>query len=271
MPDLEYNPSLDDLVNAREVPRVSNLEVNLKVVTLGDKSAGKTSLIMRFIEGRFKMNSQPTIGALFLCKRGTTEDGFGFKLQVWDTSGDKRFESMAPLYFKTADIILICYDVTSRTSFLKAHEWAEKIKQSLNKLNGENLNPPRLIVVGTKIDLHDHREVPKREAEAFAENNGALYYETSAKTGENVEGLFEGTTRSILQARRSAVLTAECKGLNYIKKVGSKDSIGGVSRSSSKSKGGVNKKGKENIGVCSWNTTIGACHGGADSNSCSIM
>ena len=95
---LKLFTALDDLVNAREVPRVSNLEVNLKVVTLGDKSAGKTSLIMRFIEGRFKMNSQPTIGALFLCKRGTTEDGFGFKLQVWDTSGDKRFEVSVVCY-----------------------------------------------------------------------------------------------------------------------------------------------------------------------------
>ena len=44
------------------------------------------------MEGLFRANCQPTIGALFLAKRGRTGEGEGFKMHVWDTSGDKRFE-----------------------------------------------------------------------------------------------------------------------------------------------------------------------------------
>jgi len=270
MPGIQQTSSPDDLVADRESPRSV---LNLKVVTLGDKAAGKTSLILRFVEGRFKINSQPTIGALFLCKRGKTGEGLGFKLQIWDTSGDKRFESMAPLYYKTANIVLVCYDVTSRTSFLKTHEWVEKLKQNLNRLKQEgDATVPQMIVVGTKIDLHDLREVPKREAEAFAANNGAAYYETSAKTGENVEGLFEETAARILKES----LPPPTK--HGFTRAGGKENDDAGSKANSKGSGGSRRsrrskgsKGNESS-VCDsfqWNT-VTACNGG-DNGGCVIM
>jgi small GTP-binding protein len=69
-----------------------------KAVVLGDKGVGKTSLVLRFIEGYFAPKQQSTIGAFFLTKRLAMKDGTQCKMQLWDTAGQERFRAMAPVY-----------------------------------------------------------------------------------------------------------------------------------------------------------------------------
>ena len=53
-----------------------------------------------------------------------------------------------------------------------------------------------IILVGNKVDKKD-RKVSRGEAEKYASELGVRYFETSAKTGENIEAVFEEVARQI--------------------------------------------------------------------------
>jgi small GTP-binding protein len=76
---------------------MNNNQYEFKVVVLGDKSVGKTCLVLRFIEGYFAAKQQSTIGAFFLTKKFTLSSGIFCKMQLWDTAGQERFRAMAPV------------------------------------------------------------------------------------------------------------------------------------------------------------------------------
>ena len=76
---------------------MNNKQYEFKVVVLGDKSVGKTCLVLRFIEGYFAPKQQSTIGAFFLTKKFSLPNGVMCKMQLWDTAGQERFRAMAPV------------------------------------------------------------------------------------------------------------------------------------------------------------------------------
>lgn len=106
------------------------------------------------------------------------------KLQIWDTAGQEQYQSLTRQYWLGSQIIIIVYDVTNRDSFDNIDKWLDETKEILN-----NWQETIIAIVGNKCDLAD-RDVEKEEALNFAQQNGFFYFETSAKTGENVENLF---------------------------------------------------------------------------------
>ena len=119
----------------------------------------------------------PTVGAKFATKRLHDH-----QFKIWDTAGDLLIREMIPLYIQSSGVAILCYDVTSRASFAA-------LSSSVTAL-GTLKDHTMLAVVGTKCDLVEQREVPRRESNAFAAKHAALYYETSAKAGYNVDELF---------------------------------------------------------------------------------
>eukprot|EP00123_Amoebidium_parasiticum_P021223 comp63682_c0_seq1/m.47957 comp63682_c0_seq1/g.47957 ORF comp63682_c0_seq1/g.47957 comp63682_c0_seq1/m.47957 type:complete len:210 (-) comp63682_c0_seq1:339-968(-) len=161
-------------------------QVDLKVVLLGREAAGKTSLVDRFVHGRFADGSrQATVGAAFCAKTVDTPHG-AVALGIWDTAGSERYESMTRIYYRGAGAAIVCFDLTEREGFTKASQWVRELRDAEEQC--------RLYVVGTKADLVESdpklRQVPAEEAEIFAESLGAKYLESSSKTGLNIDALF---------------------------------------------------------------------------------
>ena len=147
----------------------------LKLVILGESSTGKTSLAIRFVKKQFFEITEPTIGAGFLVgKVGKAS------FEIWDTAGSERYRSLAPMYFRGARCALIAFDLTSQDSFDKVSYWVEQVRDQTQCV---------VCLVGTKADLT--RQVTFDQAKEFADSNHLGYFETSAKTGENVEAVFE--------------------------------------------------------------------------------
>jgi small GTP-binding protein len=62
-----------------------------------------------------------------------------------------------------------------------------------------------IILIGNKIDLEEDRQVSLEEATKFAEENGLIYIETSAKNGKNVETAFLTTAKKIYDNIKNGV------------------------------------------------------------------
>lgn len=161
----------------------NNMPVSLKqakLVLLGDMGAGKSSLVLRFVKGKFTDYQESTIGAAFLTK---TLPELSVKFEIWDTAGQERYHSLAPMYYRGAAAAIVVYDMTSADSFKRAKDWVKELQRQ---------GSPSLVLalVGNKADLIESRATTEEEAKQFASSNGMLYFETSAKTNNNVTELF---------------------------------------------------------------------------------
>ena len=163
----------------------------LKYVIVGDASVGKSNLLLRYSHGQFREEYQLTIGVEFGSNNVMINDKI-FRIQIWDTAGQENFRSITRAYYKNSACALIVYDISRKASFESISTWIEDCKNSSPK-------SVFMVLVGNKCDLESEREVTEDEGKELAERNGMLFFETSAKTGKNVEQVFEESARHIAQ------------------------------------------------------------------------
>lgn len=165
-------------------------EYSFKVLLIGESAVGKTSLMTRFSENLFTVNTHATIGIDYN-SRMIKIDGKVVKLEIWDTAGQEKFGNITANYYRGAQGALLAYDVGSRSSFELVQTWYEKAKM----LGGEKLVA---VLVGNKCDLGpEQRQVTHEEGAELASSLGIQFLETSAKNGQNVDDSFVCMTREI--------------------------------------------------------------------------
>lgn len=185
---------------------MSNNQVSVKLVLLGEAAVGKSSLVLRFVSNDFQENKEPTIGAAFLTQRCTIGDK-NIKFEIWDTAGQERFANLAPLYYRNSQAALVVYDVTKPASFIKARHWVKELKEQAPKniiiaLCGNKYD---LILDGeTGAEIENSRQVSIEEGQNLASEEGALFFETSAKTAYNVNEVFMTIGEKILEKLSAA-------------------------------------------------------------------
>ena len=162
-------------------------DATFKICIFGDGGVGKTTLINKYLTGVFKGDTTITIGVDFHMKV-VKMYGMKVKLQIWDFAGEERFRFLLPGYMRGASGGIFMYDTTRYSSLKHIDDWMEA-------LNTDILKTPEqipIILVGGKTD------VDSKEAFKIAKSNNLNgYIECSAKTGENVEIIFE-TIASIM-------------------------------------------------------------------------
>ena len=151
----------------------------IKVLTLGNGDVGKSSFITRYTEDKFLETYLLTTGFDVKTKDIVLNDK-KYKIALYDTAGQERYRAMAYNVIKNADGIILMFSVTSQSSFDSISEWMKNIR---------NMKPKEfpVILLGNKIDLEENRVISKKEGEELAQKYELSFYETSNKTGENIE------------------------------------------------------------------------------------
>lgn len=156
----------------------------VKTVLVGDAGVGKTSIAERFAHNEFKADSYATVGAANLPVSIQTAKG-NVTFNIWDTAGQEKYRSLAPMYFTGAHLAILVFDITQKSTFTALAEFVDLLQQRAP-------DDCVYILVGNKADLEDRRQVSKSDAEDYRIQIGAeIYIETSALTGKNVKELFE--------------------------------------------------------------------------------
>ena len=125
---------------------------------------------------------------------GVNLHGYQLKMKIWDTAGQERFKSMSVQVIKNSDAVILVYAINDINSFKALDQW-------LNKLNETtDLNKKPIIIVGNKADLpEDQRVVTYEEGKNYASSKGYRFYETSAKTKQNIEDAFNDIFEQLYQ------------------------------------------------------------------------
>ena len=161
-------------------------------VLFENSGVGKSCLLLQFTDKRFQPVHDLTIGVEFGSRLLALPDTnqTQVKLQIWDTAGQESFRSITRSYYRGAAGALLVYDITRRDTFQHLNRWLEEAQQHAQ---------PNMVIllIGNKNDLEDRRAVSTEEGQAFADANGLLFLETSAKTAYNVEQAFLKTAQEI--------------------------------------------------------------------------
>ncbi|KAL8270165.1 hypothetical protein Esti_005924 [Eimeria stiedai] len=208
-------------------------------VLLGDTGVGKSSLALRFCRGRFPLYHEVTIGAAFLQQTVRLGEGNQLKLYIWDTGGQERFRAMAPLYYRDAAGAVVVYDITAPSSLDAVKFWTGELRQHLSRCSiavaankwdllqqqqqeqqqqqqqeQQQQQPTDASAVpqqpkaepapqDEKVDL---TEIDRgiENVRSFCASNNFNFVECSARTGYNVNRLFEDLARDMFTQLKDA-------------------------------------------------------------------
>ena len=154
----------------------------IRVVFLGLGAVGKSALAVRFIQNIFVESYEPTITNTY--QKQIFLDGQSYMTKILDTAGMEDDESLKASYIRDQDCYILVYSIIDRASFEEIHEIHNDIIRFKTQNDSDKIP---IILIGNKNDLTDQREISVKEGQELAREINALFIETSALTGENVE------------------------------------------------------------------------------------
>ncbi|KAL7727821.1 hypothetical protein ACLKA6_019757 [Drosophila palustris] len=176
-----------------------------KVLVLGNPNVGKTALVNRFVNEIFDASHKATVGVDYFTKDIIIENR-KVALEIWDTAGLERFQSLGPAFYRGADCCILVFDVTNRRSFDSLNSWRNEFFLQANPPDPHSFP---FVVLGNKMDDSDKRQVSMREAQQWCKTHDLIYYETSAKDDSCVYLAFETITALVLDANPQHQLVAD--------------------------------------------------------------
>ena len=176
--------------------------MQVKVIVLGLGAVGKSALSNRFVRNQFIEEYDPTIMDTYT--KATTVDDKTYLVNILDTAGMDDNIAAKPCLFRQQNSFILVYAIDDAESFERISEIHKEIVNHL----GRDSYP--CVLCGNKADLADSRAVTEEEGQALAREIHAVFLETSAKTGQNVNEAVTQAIREVVKTGPASV-TAEKK------------------------------------------------------------
>lgn len=161
--------------------------IQKKVCILGDFAVGKTSLIRRYVEGRFDDKYLTTVGVV-VSRKSVEYPDLTLQMLLWDLAGGRDF-SQSGYLVGAAGALIVC-DMTRQSTLSSYRTYADQLRRFNSAV--------RLVLLANKLDLTDERAIADEQLVALAEEIGSPLLYTSAKSGENVEAGFRSLADLLL-------------------------------------------------------------------------
>ena len=162
--------------------------MEFKLITLGDSGVGKTSILKRFVNGRFEIKTISTIGFGTSKKDITLKNGTKIRLNLVDTAGQENFQALSTTYIKNADAVFFVFAHNNKESFKNIKKWLDNFKENNHTIDFSKNLPAYL--VGNKCDLEHYMDIDEIE-EVKNENKFYGYVDTSAKDDIGINQVFQ--------------------------------------------------------------------------------
>ena len=150
------------------------------VLTIGNTAVGKTCFVERYCDRKFQENHLSTIGIAAMLQKSTI-DNKDVEIRFLDTSGQEKYNTLNVNFFKQASGIILMYSINERESFTQISRWMDSIKEHCD------MSKVSIILIGNKKDLENERQVSTEEGQKLAKEYNISFFESSAKTNENVK------------------------------------------------------------------------------------
>ena len=164
---------------------------NIKVILVGMTSVGKTNMINILSGMQFQTSILSTTSSSYVEKKMNI-DNKKYNLQIWDTAGQEKFRSLTKIFIKDSKIVIFVYDISSKKSFEEVDYWVNIVKEILG-------DKPVFGLAGNKKDLFLEEEVDEKDGIKKAEEIGAIFKLTSAKTKYGINELMEQLLREYIR------------------------------------------------------------------------
>lgn len=171
------------------------IDYKLQLIIIGDSGCGKTTFMDRYCDGQYRVSYNATVGIDFKVKTILSKSGKRVKLQIWDTAGQEKFNSITTAYYRNARGVVIMYDVTREETFEHLRKWFSLVSQF-------GRGDVEIAIVANKCDIdneHSKRVVSKERGEQLAVEMGCHFFECSAKEDINVSDVFSRLSEEIIR------------------------------------------------------------------------
>ena len=164
-------------------------DLAFKVITIGDSSVGKTSIIRRYIYNIFDENTMSTIGLTFCFKEVKLKNGKKVQIKIVDTAGQEKYNALTKSYFKNVDGVLFIFDFHNLESFENIEKWIKLFEENNN---GKGI--PKYLI-GNKCDLE--KKVEQKLIDDFIAKYDYKFEECSALNNQNIDSIFTNISETI--------------------------------------------------------------------------
>ena len=170
----------ENITIIRNLDENSEYQRSIKVIVLGDSSVGKSTLINR-IKQKDIHNISATLSLEYHTYIMSLHD-YKIRMQIWDTAGQEKFNSIVSNYYKGTEVAIFVYSIESEQTFKNVVMWYKNLKENSSEKSLD-------ILIGNKKDLEkENRKVTNEQGEKFAvDNNFFLFREISCKSNDKEE------------------------------------------------------------------------------------
>ena len=176
--------------------KVQNVSSFYRLIFIGDSKVGKTQIINKYNNSLYQEEYLPTYCVDFQIKP-IKINGKKVNIHCIDTLGSMDFTpNTGTLFIQKTDAFIYAFDLTSRESLYNLQDYINIIKTALTD-SEKIINEKIIYFVGNKCDLVMYRQVEENEGRLEANKYGAKYMEVSAKTGINIDKLFNSIIQDI--------------------------------------------------------------------------
>ena len=164
---------------------IKTYDRSIKVILIGDSGVGKSNILNRLVNNKFNDKHEPSL-SLEYNNHSIKINNYIIRMQIWDTVGQEKYNSIISNYYKSAEVAVFVYSINDAKSYNSIQEW---YKELINEKNDEN-NSVKKILLGNKLDLEKERQVEFNLAKTFADENGFEVFAEITCKNDNEQKLY---------------------------------------------------------------------------------